>query len=367
MQNIIARLAQELRVEESRIRAAVALLDGGATVPFIARYRKEATGELDDVQLREIEARLGSLREFDERLQTILRSIEGQGQLTPVLRAALESAASRQVLEDLYLPYKPRRRTRGQMAREAGLDLLADRLWADPALDPAEQALAFLRPAPTEGGDDFSTLPAVLDGVRDLWSERWAEDAQVLAALRDWLWQDGQLHSRLRDGLDPAGAEASRYRDYFDYREALSHVPSHRALAVFRGRAQDILEVRLLAPDAVEPAAGGGPARSASPPLAEARIAAVLGWRHQGRAGDELVRRALAWTWRVKLSLSLERDLFTRLREAAEQVAVQVFATNLRHVLMHTRSGGKHAGTHDFATIEAAGRNDDGYWRGIAD
>jgi protein Tex len=330
MQKIIRQIAAELRVREPQVQAAVDLLDGGATVPFVARYRKEATGGLDDVQLRELEARLAYLRELEERRAAVLKSIEEQGKLTPELRAAVEAAPTKQELEDLYLPYKPKRRTKGQIAREAGIEPLADQLFADPTLDPAVSAQAFVKAEKGEGGEDFTTVPAVLDGVRDILSERWAEDPALVQQLREWLWAEGLLQSRLAAGKDENNADVAKFRDYFDYSEPMSRVPSHRALAVFRGRQQDILEAKLVLP--VEPEPG-------KPSLAEGKIALHVGWSHQGRPADDLLRKCVAWTWRVKLSLSSERDLFTRLREDAEKVAIKVFADNLRDLLLAAPAG----------------------------
>jgi protein Tex len=330
MQKIIRQIAAELRVREPQVQAAVDLLDGGATVPFVARYRKEATGGLDDVQLRELEARLAYLRELEERRAAVLKSIEEQGKLTPELRAAVEAAPTKQELEDLYLPYKPKRRTKGQIAREAGIEPLADQLFADPTLDPAVAAQAFVKAEKGEGGEDFTTVPAVLDGVRDILSERWAEDPALVQQLREWLWAEGLLQSRLAAGKDENNADVAKFRDYFDYSEPMSRVPSHRALAVFRGRQQDILEAKLVLP--VEPEPG-------KPSLAEGKIALHVGWSHQGRPADDLLRKCVAWTWRVKLSLSSERDLFTRLREDAEKVAIKVFADNLRDLLLAAPAG----------------------------
>jgi uncharacterized protein len=330
MQKIIAQIAQEIRVREQQVEAAVALLDGGATVPFIARYRKEVTGGLDDIQLRELEYRLGYLRELFERRDAILKSIEEQGKLTPELRSALQTAATKQELEDLYLPFKPKRRTKGQMAREAGIEPLADRLFADPTLNPADEAVAFVKSEKTEAGDDFTTVAAVLDGVRDILSERWAEDAALIQRLREWLWTEGLFKSHLMDGKDENNADVAKFRDYFDYAEPIGRVPSHRALAVFRGRQLEILDAKLVLP--VEPEPG-------KPSLAEGKIAMHLGWSHQGRPGDDLIRKCVAWTWRVKLSLSTERDLFARLREGAEKVAIKVFADNLRDLLLAAPAG----------------------------
>jgi uncharacterized protein len=339
-QKIITQIAEEIRVRPAQVESAVALLDGGATVPFIARYRKEATGGLDDKQLRELEARLSYLRELEERRAAILKSIEEQGKLTPELRAAIGAAPTKQELEDLYLPYKPKRRTKGQIAREAGIEPLADLLWADPTRDPQAEAQAFVLKDKTEAGDDFTTVAAVLDGVRDILSERWAEDAALVQNLRAWLWAEGLFQSRLAAGKDENHPDIAKFRDYFDYEEPIGRVPSHRALAVFRGRQLEFLDAKLALPVPTE-AAGATDTKAAAQTLslAEGRIALHLGWRHQGRAADDLLRRCVAWTWRVKLSLSIERDLFARLREEAEKVAIKVFADNLRDLLLAAPAG----------------------------
>lgn len=326
----------------------MALLDGGATVPFIARYRKEVTDGLDDIQLREIEARLSYLRELRDRRLVVAKAIDEQGKLTPALRAAIEAAATKQELEDIYLPFKLKRRTKGQLAREAGLEPLADALFANPHLVPADEALAYVVPQRplAEGEDkpaDFSTVPLVLDGVRDVLSERWAEAPAVVQDLRVWLWDQGLLQSKRIEGKDENQPEVAKFRDYFAYDEPMGRVPSHRALAVFRGRALEILDVKLVLPDAAfalatnaaEAPKSKGPVVS----LAEARIALRLGWSHQGRASDDLIRKCVAWTWRVKLSLSTERDLFARLREDAEGVAIKVFADNVRDLLLAAPAG----------------------------
>jgi uncharacterized protein len=344
MQKIIAQLAQEIRIQVQQVQAAVALLDSGATVPFIARYRKEATNGLDDIQLRELEARLSYLRELEDRRAAVLKAIDEQGKLTDALRALIAAAPTKQELEDLYLPFKQKRRTKGQIAREFGIEPLADRLWADPTLDPATEAAAFTREPEVlddgKPGADFSSVPAVLDGVRDILSERWAEDAALLQNLREWLWDQGLFKSTLVAGKDENHPDVAKFRDYFDYDEPISRVPSHRALAVFRGRALEILDAKLVLPEPATPLAGSGkPAPVVS--LAEGRIALHLGWRHQGRAADDLLRKCVAWTWRVKLSLSSERDLFARLREGAEAVAIKVFADNLRDLLLAAPAGPK--------------------------
>jgi uncharacterized protein len=337
MQKIFRQLAQEIKIREDQVKAAVELLDGGATVPFIARYRKEVTNGLDDIQLRELEARLSYLRELEDRREAVIKSIEEQGKLTPALRAAIEAAASKQEVEDLYLPYKTKRRTKGQIAREAGIEPLADQLFANPTLVPAEAAAAFVLADKNENGDDFTTVAAVLDGVRDILSERWAEDAALVQGLRAWLWNEGLLQSKLAAGKDEHHPDVAKFRDYFDYDEPIGRVPSHRALAVFRGRGLDILDAKLVLPQPPEAASAkpGAPV----PSLAEGRIAQHLGWSHQGRASDDLLRKCVAWTWRVKLSLSTERDLFTRLREDAEKVAIKVFSDNLRDLLLAAPAG----------------------------
>ena len=328
---IALQIASELNVRPAQVQAAVDLLDGGATVPFIARYRKEATGGLDDAQLRELQERLIYLRELHERRAAILKSIDEQGKLTPELQAAIAAAPTKQELEDLYLPYKPKRRTKGQIAREFGIEPLADQLWADPALDPQTAALPFVRAEKGEGGEDFTSAAAVLDGVRDILAERWAEDAALVQSLREWLWQDGLLQSRLAAGKNEADPEVAKFRDYFDYSEPMSRVPSHRALAVFRGRALQVLDAQLITPLAAD----------GKTSLAEGRIALHLGWSDQGRAADELLRKCIKWAWRVKLSLSAERDLFARLREEAEKVAIKVFADNLRDLLLAAPAGAR--------------------------
>jgi uncharacterized protein len=322
---IVLQIAAELKARPAQIQAAVELLDGGATVPFIARYRKEATDGLDDIQLRELETRLAYLRELEERRAAVLKSIQEQGKLTPELSAAILAAPTKQELEDLYLPFKPRRRTKGMIAREAGLEPLADKLFADPTLTPLAEAAAFIN---AEGG--FADAAAVLDGVRDLLSERWAEDAELIRKLRLWLWDQGLLQSRLVEGKDGQHPDAAKFRDYFDYAEPIRTVPSHRALAVFRGRTQEWLDAKLVLDEEVV---------AGKPSLAEGRVASHLRWSHAGRPGDELIRKTIAWTWKVKLSLSLERDLFARLREEAEAVAIKVFADNLRDLLLAAPAG----------------------------
>ena len=330
MQKIIRQIAAEIKVTEQQIKAAVDLLDGGATVPFIARYRKEVTNGLDDIQLRELESRLSYLRELEDRREAVVKSIQDQGKMTPELLAALMTAPTKQELEDLYLPYKQKRRTKGMIAREFGIEPLADLLFGNPLLVPADEAKAYVKLEKGEGGEDFTTTAAVLDGVRDILSERWAEDAALLQTLREWLWAEGLLRSKLADGKDENNPDISKFRDYFDYDEPIGRVPSHRALAVFRGRQLEFLDAKLVLP--VEPEPG-------KPSIAEGKIAIHLGWSHSARPADDLIRKCVAWTWRVKLALSTERDLFTRLRDDAEKVAIKVFADNLRDLLLAAPAG----------------------------
>jgi uncharacterized protein len=334
LDKIVLQIAAELKVRPAQVNTAVELLDAGSTVPFIARYRKEATEGLDDIQLRELDSRLAYLRELEDRRAAVLRSIEEQGKLTPELRGTIEAARTKQELEDLYLPYKPRRRTKGMIAREAGLEPLADRLFADPGLDPLAEATAFVAAHPGGPGAlaeaGFADAHAVLDGVRDLLAERWAEDAALVGQLREWLWAEARLQSKLVEGKDGQHPDAAKFRDYFDYAEPIRSVPSHRALAVFRGRTQEWLDAKLVLDEDIVPG---------KPGLAEGRIARHLGWSHSKRPADELIRKTIAWTWKVKLGLSLERDLFGRLREAAEAVAIKVFADNLRDLLLAAPAG----------------------------
>jgi uncharacterized protein len=226
--------------------------------------------------------RLEYLRELAQRREVVRKAIADQGKLTPALDAAIEMASTKQALEDLYLPYKLKRRTKGQMAREAGLEPLADALWADPGLDPTQQAQAHVRPAGTPEGTDFSSVAAVLDGVRDVLSERWAEDPKLVQAMREWLWAEGLLRSQLATGKDEQNPDVAKFRDYFEYDEPINRVPSHRALAVLRGRALEMLDMKLVQP--IEPEPG-------QPSLAEGKLALHLGWHHAGRPADDLLRK----------------------------------------------------------------------------
>ncbi len=319
-------LARELAISPVQAQAAIQLLDGGATVPFIARYRKEATQGLDDAELRRLAEKLEALRVLDRRRETVLAAIAEQGKLDEVLAKQIDAAETLQALEDLYAPYKPKRRSKAQIAREAGLEPLADRLLADPSLDPLVTAGEFLHP---EAG--FAEPQACLDGARDILSERWGEDAVLLGQLREWLWAEGRLVSRVVEGKQAVG---EKFRDYFDYAEPIAKVPSHRALAVFRGWMAQCLSIKLEQPEQVERAQG-------AMSLAEARIAAHLGWTHTGRSADAWLRRVIGWCWRVKLAPQLERELFVRLREQAEAVAIAVFGENLRELLLSPHAGAR--------------------------
>jgi len=323
MNSISRRIAEELGVREQQVNATVTLLDEGATVPFIARYRKEVTGSLDDSQLRTLEERLRYLRELEDRRGTILNSIEEQGKLTDELRASIEAADTKNRLEDLYLPYKPKRRTKAQIAREAGLEPLADTLYDDPTQDPETVAAGYLNP---EAG--VEDVKAALDGARYILMERFAEDAELLGALRDFVWQEGQLKVTVVEGKENEGA---KFRDYFDHVEPLRKVPSHRALAILRGRNEGILAYSIVMGDAEED--------RRQPHPAEQRIAAHWRIRDNGRASDKWLSDVVRWTWRVKLSTQIETDLIAQVREAAETEAINVFAANLKDLLLLAPAG----------------------------
>ncbi len=328
---IIARIAEELQARTSRVSAAVDLLDAGATVPFIARYRKEATGGLDDTQLRTLAERLGHLRELEDRRATILASIAEQGKLSDALAAQIAAADTRQRLEDLYLPYRPKRRTRAQIAREAGLEPLADALLADPMLDPQAEAANYLR-APDENGEHgVADAKAALDGARDILAERFAERADVLEALRERMWNEGWIASKVHE--DKA-AEGEKFRDWFDHAEPIAKVPSHRALALLRGRQQGVLSLKL----GLEPAL-----EQQQPHPCLALLAAKVGLARSvqaaSRPADAWLAEACRWCWRVKLLPHLETELFGRMREAAEAEAIRVFGANLKDILLAPPAG----------------------------
>ncbi|WP_429071173.1 Tex family protein [Aeromonas dhakensis] len=313
------QIAGELNARPEQVQAAVRLLDEGATVPFIARYRKEVTGGLDDSQLRTLESRLGYLRELADRRQVILRSIEEQGKLTPELARELNEANSKTRLEDLYLPYKPKRRTKGQMAIEAGLEPLADLLLSDPMKDPEQEAARFLN---AEQG--ISDNKAALDGARYILMERFAEQADLLEKLRDYVWQSATLRARVVAGKEQEGA---KFKDYFEHDEPLHKAPSHRVLAMLRGRNEGILNLALVT----------GDDESASP--CEGIIAHHLRLNLQSRPADKWLQGVVSWTWKIKLSLQMETELIGRIRESAEEEAIKVFAMNLKDLLMAAPAG----------------------------
>ncbi|HQA33676.1 MAG TPA: Tex family protein [Casimicrobium huifangae] len=333
-ESLIVRLARDVVIAPKQAEAAVALLDGGATVPFIARYRKEVTDGLDDVQLRFLEERLSYLRELDERRDVVLATIKEQGKLTDELAVALDRCVTKQEIEDLYLPYKVKRRTKAQIAREAGLQPLADALYADPTLTPLAEAAKFINTAPSADGAAvaFTDAQACLDGARDILSEQWAEDATLVGRLREWLWTNGLFESKVAEGKEKDG---DKFRDYFDYAEPIGKVPSHRALAVFRGWLAEVLTVKLVQPvPEIAPAPG-------TLTVCEGMVASQVQWSHQARAADDWLKRVVSWTWKVKLAPALERDLFARLREGAEEVAIKVFGDNVRDLLLAAPAGNK--------------------------
>ncbi|HEY9098744.1 MAG TPA: Tex family protein [Thiobacillus sp.] len=328
------RLAAEVAAKPAQIAAAIALLDEGATVPFISRYRKEATGGLDDTQLRLLEDRLRYLRELEDRRATIIASITEQGKMTPELLKSISLAEDKTHLEDLYLPYKPKRRTKVQVAQEAGLEPLADALLANPMLNPDEEAAQYLRePFTTEQGDNpgVADAKAALDGARQILMERFSEDAGLLQWLRDYVQEHGIVESKVREGKEAA---AEKYADYFDYSESIGTIPSHRALALFRGRREDMLDVRLRLDSEAE-----RPAWSAPHNACEARIASRFGIQDQGRPSDRWLMDTARFTWRVKSFMHLELELMGTLRSTAETEAINVFARNLKALLLAAPAG----------------------------
>ena len=332
--SIEQRLALELAAKPAQIAAAVALLDEGATVPFISRYRKEATGGLDDIQLRLLEERLRYLRELEDRRATIIAAIAEQNKMTPTLLDAISHATDKTHLEDLYLPYKLKRRTKAQIAIEAGLIPLADALMADPMLSPEAEAAKFLRPAfTTDNGDNagVTDTKAALDGARQILLERFAEDATLLQKLREYLLEHGVVESKVIEGKSDA---AEKYADYFDYSEKLGTIPSHRALALFRGRREELLNVQLRLDSEAEK-----PAWSAPHNPCEMRIANHFGIKNQGRPADVWLADTVRWTWRVKSFLHLESELMGALRSRAETEAINVFARNLKDLLLAAPAG----------------------------
>lgn len=324
-QQISQTIAQELNVQAKQILAAIGLVDEGNTIPFIARYRKEVTGGLDDTQLRHFETRLLYLRELDDRRQTILKSIADQGKLNDELQAKIETCQSKTELEDLYLPYKPKRRTKGQIAIETGLEPLADSLWQDPQLVPEQTALAYLN---AENG--VADAKAALDGARYILMERFAEDAELLAKVRSYLQKSAVLVSKVIDGKQ---AEGAKFQDYFAHQERLASVPSHRALAMLRGRNEGILQLSLNAdPDQDD---------SVRQSYCEEIIRQHLAVNFNQQPSDSWRQQVISWTWRIKISLHLETELMAALREQAESEAIDVFARNLTALLMAAPAGAK--------------------------
>ncbi len=323
MKSIPLLIAEELSVRPQQVEATIQLLDEGARVPFIARYRKEATGGLDDTQLRQLEERLIYLRELDERRQTILKSIQEQEKLTPELQTAIESAQTKQTLEDIYLPYRPKRRTKGQAAIEAGLLPLADALLNDPQQDPATLASTYIN---AEQG--FEDVKQVLEGAKFILMERFCEHSELVVALRDKLRQQAILFATApEDKRDPQ----SKFKDYFDYQEAFHKIPAHRALALFRGRKEGILRLQVELPNL----------ETTIPHPCENMIAHYHAIHFDQRPADAWLMEVVRWTWKVKLSTQIENELFSELKEMAEKEAIQVFATNLNNLLMAAPAGNK--------------------------
>ncbi len=322
---IESRIAIELNASEAQVKAAITLLDGGDTVPFISRYRKEVTGGLDDTQLRLLDERLTYLRELDERRATILKVIDEQGKLAPALKQSILEADTKTRLEDLYRPYMVKRRTKAQIAREAGLAPLAELLFSDPTVDPEGCAAEYV-----DAEKGVADVAAALDGARQILMERFAEDAELVGALREHFWENGQLHAMVVAGKEQEGA---KFSDYFDKREAIKAIPSHRALAMFRGRSEGVLQLALVIPEdelAVE---------KREPTSGERKIARRFSIKDEGRAADRWLQDTVRWTWRVKLSMHVDLELKKRLREAAELEAINIFANNLKDLLLAAPAG----------------------------
>ncbi|PID43679.1 MAG: RNA-binding transcriptional accessory protein [Proteobacteria bacterium] len=326
MSTIPSVIANELAVHEHQVAAAIQLLDEGATVPFIARYRKEATGSLDDAQLRQLDERLRYLRELEDRRQTILNSVQEQDRLTPELQAEILAADTKNRLEDLYLPYKPKRRTKGQIAIEAGLEPLAMGLWQNPELDPEKEAASYLNPALK-----ISEVKDALDGAKYILMEKFSEDADLLEKIRSFQWQNGYIQVNVIAGKEQEG---SKFRDYFDHREPLKSIPSHRTLAILRGRNEGVLAVaiRLEEEDPSD--------RKAIHPC-ETIIAEHANIRNSGRPADKWLQEVTRWTWRVKISTHIETGLIGKIRESGEEEAIKVFASNMKDLLLAAPAGPK--------------------------
>ncbi|MCW9030989.1 MAG: RNA-binding transcriptional accessory protein [Gammaproteobacteria bacterium] len=325
--NIEQNIASELGVKLAQVEATIALIDEGSTVPFISRYRKEVTGGLDDTQLRTLEERLYYLRELEERRATVLKTISEQGKLSDDLKKSILEADTKTRLEDLYAPYKPKRRTKAQIAREAGIEPLVDSLLDDPSLKPEEAANEYIN---SDAG--FADTEAVLDGARQIFMERAAEDADLLGELRDTCWNKGELTATVVDGQQQNG---SKFKDYFEFAEAINKIPSHRALALFRGRNEGVLRVKLIVPgqDDLESPLDMG--------LCDSLVAHAFSLSQQGRAADNWLLESARWAWRVKISMQLESELNLRLREAAEEEAIRVFGENMRDLLLAAPAGAR--------------------------
>ncbi|KOG38414.1 Tex family protein [Streptomyces decoyicus] len=320
---IEARIAGELGVKERQVKAAVELIDGGSTVPFIARYRKEATEMLDDAQLRSLEERLRYLRELEERRTAILESVRSQGKLDAALEAQIRGAESKARLEDIYLPFKPKRRTKAQIAREAGLEPLADGLLSDPSVDPSAAAAAFV-----DADKGVADPAAALEGARAILTERFGEDADLIGELRERMWSRGRVAAKVREGKEEAGA---KFADYFDFAEPFTELPSHRVLAMFRGEKEEVLDLAL---EPEDPSAA-----TEGPSSYERSIAHRFGIADRGRPGDKWLQDTVRWAWRTRVQVHLGIDLRLRLRQAAEDEAVRVFASNLRDLLLAAPAG----------------------------
>ena len=318
---ITQKIATELNVRSEQVSAAIALLDEGSTVPFISRYRKEATDGLDDLQLRDLELRLRYLREMDNRVETIVASIKEQEKLTPALEKQIRNAETKTELEDLYLPYKKKRRTKAMIAIEAGLEPLADKLFADPTLDPQAQAAEFI-------GEGLEDTKAALDGARDILMERFSEDAALMGRLRNHLWANGELRSSV---VEKNKADAAKFTDYFDYSERLNKIPSHRALAVFRGRKEGFLSVEI----------GSAGLESGATDPCEGMIANHFGIQNKSRLADKWLSEVITWTWRIKLIYRLETDLLGQLRDQSDDEAIRVFTENMKAILLAPPAGNK--------------------------
>ena len=325
MNAINQRIANELNVATNQVNAAVNLLDEGATVPFIARYRKEVTGGLDDTQMRHLEQRLHYLREMEERRQTILKSIDEQGKLTPELQRDILAADTKTGLEDLYLPYKPKRRTKAQIAREAGLQPLAEALFSDPSQDPENTASAYLNP-----DHAIHTSKEALDGAKQILMEDFAENAALLGRLRQFLWDNAHITSTVVSGQE---SEGEKFRDYFEHSEPLRSIPSHRALALFRGRKAGVLSLTMKLPNEEDSLSAVHPC--------EILIAEQYAIKDMGRPADKWLREVVRWTWRVKLLTHLETDLLGQIRDSAEDDAIKVFGANLKDLLLTAAAGQK--------------------------